>query len=83
LLDLQEDWGNHLVNEVWEWNQMESPPLRLLIEFILSAKPALQPKLDLIIWAIKMLPKSKGQYRCMQEHGQDPLRTLTSEPLGN
>ena len=47
LLDLREDWGNHLINDVWEWNQMESPPLRLLVEFTLSANTCLQSELKL------------------------------------
>jgi len=26
LLDLCEDWGKHLVTDVWEWNKGAAPP---------------------------------------------------------
>jgi hypothetical protein len=42
LMDLREDWGEPLVASVWGWECGKSPPLRLLVEFGLAARPWLQ-----------------------------------------
>ena len=44
LLDLQEDWGSLVVNQVWEWNSQSPPPLRFMVEFVLSACLFLQER---------------------------------------
>lgn len=77
LLDLREDWGDCLVNEVWEWNQMTPPPLRLLVEFILSAKDYLQLQLGLTD------PARKGSYteECFDWSRTRPL--VVHQPAGS
>jgi hypothetical protein len=77
LLDLREDWGDCLVNEVWEWNQMTPPPLRLLVEFILSAKDYLQLQLGLTD------PACKGSYteECFDWSRTRPL--VVHQPAGS
>jgi len=45
LLDLHEDWGKHLITDVWEWNKGASPPLRLMVEFVISARAWLGSRL--------------------------------------
>jgi hypothetical protein len=42
LIDLQEDWGEPLVHAIWNWENQAAPPLRLLVEFRLAARPWLQ-----------------------------------------
>lgn len=37
LLDVREDWGNSLAEEVWTWFDGGSPPIRLIAEFVLAA----------------------------------------------
>ena len=37
LVDLREDWGNDLLDLVWQWDRGASPPLRIVVEFVLSA----------------------------------------------
>ena len=46
LLDLREDWGAMIVNDVWKWNNSESPPLRFMVEFVLSALPWLSDRVS-------------------------------------
>ena len=36
LLDLWEDWGSLVVDQVWEWNSQSTLPLRFMVEFVLS-----------------------------------------------
>jgi len=47
LLDLCKDWGKHLVTDVWEWNNGAAPPLRLMVEFVISARGWLSSRLGL------------------------------------
>jgi hypothetical protein len=42
LIDLREDWGKPLVHAIWNWENQAAPPLRLLVEFGLAARPWLQ-----------------------------------------
>jgi hypothetical protein len=42
LVDLREDWGDMLIRAIWDWDGGMSPPLRMLVEFGLSARPWLQ-----------------------------------------
>jgi hypothetical protein len=37
LMDLREDWGSSLIHVLLEWDHGTSPPLRMSVEFILSA----------------------------------------------
>jgi hypothetical protein len=37
LMDLHEDWGTKIVNDIWNWNNSFWPPLRFLVEFVLLA----------------------------------------------
>ena len=37
LLDLREDWGDALVKPMWRWDEGATPPLRFIVEFVLSA----------------------------------------------
>jgi hypothetical protein len=42
LVDLREDWGETLVAAVWAWDGGTSPPLRMLVQFGLAARPWLR-----------------------------------------
>ena len=44
LLDLREDWGSLVVDQVWEWNSQSPLPLRFMVEFVLSAHLFLQER---------------------------------------
>jgi hypothetical protein len=39
LVDLREDWGATLVDSIWDWERGSAPPLRMLVEFGLAARP--------------------------------------------
>jgi hypothetical protein len=42
LVDLREDWGVGLVTAFWTWDGGTAPPLRMLVEFGLAARPWLR-----------------------------------------
>ena len=38
-MDLCEDWDKSLVEAIWNWDEGKSPPLRLLVEFLMEGAP--------------------------------------------
>jgi len=46
ILDVREDWGASILDYIWEWNDRGSPPLRCLVEFVLSAAEILGRESD-------------------------------------
>lgn len=81
LLDLREDWGAKLVNYVWEWNKLDAPPLRFMVEFVLSALPCLQVR------TLAVNPESKDSdvgktLDCFDwSHTRDPTLHLETDPI--